>query len=545
MQFIDDISLPGLGKISGAFWSPDHQLFAVTSDFQRLTEPPARATYGGHLFEHRVSLYRPPSRHPIAVLDKVVLPIRDIAFHPTKTVIAVGAGSYDGGCLFQGQLVLWDWAEGRLKSLRKIPETVEVEFTDTGDDIEALVRPWSEDLGEGQSRDSFNEYYRLYLKGILNREWGTAIEEDVRQQIGNASPVTKFDRTGIVASRLPIEDPIEEVRSAFHLARLRQRSPVWDVAILDSKSIGFVHKDCLLEITDLQGEIQQSFQGEGYGVQIYRSPKPLVYVVRVDEHTKHFWENRNAILMQLDSGNLGERASIPGSYTFSVSRDDIVLGRRDRSFQSERNSDPLDIILSVRSNELLKYDLGHYDVFNHFLRVDGAPFLFFVQGTPPSSHQNKYLCTVGTEGHVERLWPLLEGRGDHASHAMECCFCFIEDSQGRGMIVSGRHYDPQSFAYHGFIYRKNLSGQELWRHPMTAGATSIKFASSVGVVVAALLDGTILVLRGTDGAILNREPFRSDGYASIVYSLDVDDANIAFGTIDGRCGWMPLLQLTK
>ena len=32
-----------------------------------------------------------------------------------------------------------------------------------------------------------------------------------------------------------------------------------------------------------------------------------------------------------------------------------------------------------------KYDFGHYDVFNHYIRVDSAPYLFTVQGTPPGS----------------------------------------------------------------------------------------------------------------------------------------------------------------
>jgi hypothetical protein len=58
--------------------------------------------------------------------------------------------------------------------------------------------------------------------------------------------------------------------------------------------------------------------------------------------------------------------------------------------------------------------------------------------------------------------------------------------------------------------------------------------------VAALLDGDIILLRSHDGAMLNRQPHMPDGYASVVYSVDVDDARIAFGAIDGRCGLIPL-----
>lgn len=107
LHFVDDVSLPGVGRITGAFWSPDARLMAVASCFRRLTEP-ARASYGGHRLKYRRSLYRPPCRHPIAVYDGARFEIKDVAFHSSKPILALGAGAYDGGYFFRGQLVLWN-----------------------------------------------------------------------------------------------------------------------------------------------------------------------------------------------------------------------------------------------------------------------------------------------------------------------------------------------------------------------------------------------------------------------------------------------------
>jgi hypothetical protein len=153
MLYIDDVSFPGHGNVTGAFWSRDRRILAVASTFRRLTEPPARAAYSGHKLRFRVSLYRSPARQPIAVFNDAVLPINDMRFHPTATVVAIGAGSYDGGYLFQGQLVLWDWTSSRARSVRAIPEVRRLRFTDAGDDIETIVRPWDDGAGDSPIGD--------------------------------------------------------------------------------------------------------------------------------------------------------------------------------------------------------------------------------------------------------------------------------------------------------------------------------------------------------------------------------------------------------
>ncbi|MFB7469510.1 hypothetical protein [Kitasatospora sp. NPDC056184] len=48
-------------------------------------------------------------------------PVHALAFHPTAPLLAVGTGAYDGGYLFEGELLLLDWETGATTSLIEPP----------------------------------------------------------------------------------------------------------------------------------------------------------------------------------------------------------------------------------------------------------------------------------------------------------------------------------------------------------------------------------------------------------------------------------------
>ena len=52
-RFIDDPTLPGTGKVTRVFWNHDRSILAVPSAFPPLTQPPARAVYGGQQLRYR------------------------------------------------------------------------------------------------------------------------------------------------------------------------------------------------------------------------------------------------------------------------------------------------------------------------------------------------------------------------------------------------------------------------------------------------------------------------------------------------------------
>lgn len=119
MTSIMDPTLRGTGRISGAFFNPAGDIAAVVSEFALLVNPPARAAYGGTGLRYRLGLYRRGEPVPFAIFDELCLPINDVGFHPTLPRIVIGAGRYDGGYLFEGELAVWDWQTGQ--SRRPLP----------------------------------------------------------------------------------------------------------------------------------------------------------------------------------------------------------------------------------------------------------------------------------------------------------------------------------------------------------------------------------------------------------------------------------------
>jgi hypothetical protein len=113
MSFLADPSLPGLAEVTGSFSRTGTGVLAVGSAYRLLTEPPARASYGGQRLRYRVALYRRGERRPFAVFDHLRYSVNDVAFHPSLPVVAIATGEYDGGMCFEGELVLWNWETGR------------------------------------------------------------------------------------------------------------------------------------------------------------------------------------------------------------------------------------------------------------------------------------------------------------------------------------------------------------------------------------------------------------------------------------------------
>ena len=545
MRFISDPSLPGHGDITGVFFNRDRSVVAVASAFRLLTNPPARASYGGQGLRYRVALYRPPETRPFTVSDRLRYSVNDVAFHPSEPIIAIATGSYDGGWMFEGELVVWDWETDRHSNkIGPIPEVVHCKFCDDGSCIIALVRPWDEGSPDGLG-DPFTTLFEIHATYSTDIFEGVFDGNSIDRQISRQAPLSARDVKSDPRFPSRVEDLETILRREFKIERFKSRSPVWDVAWLGDDGIGMVHDDCQLEVLGSDGVYKHSFVGLGHGVQIFKRPNPLIHAIHYDEAAESSAVSVGSQLLRYDGAELSAVADFNGRYTFSVSRDGWILGRQDRSL--DRTAEEQDVIGNPSLDAWSKHDFGHYDVFNHFLRVDGSPYLFAVQGSPPTSHERKHICLVSKDGSLRRLWPLLRDTGPHSSHAMECAFGYVADSAGEGMIASGRHHNPNpQQPYTGFIYRNQLQdGKELWRHKTKASATTIKAIPGHEIILAAFLNGEVAAIESGSGTVLEWTEFRPGGELSVVFSFDISAENIVIGTIDGRIGILPVSVFLK
>lgn len=518
-------ALQGAGRITGVFFHPAGDIVAVASAFPLLINPPARAAYGGAALRYRVALYRRGDPVPFAACDAPRLPVNDIAFHPGQPVIAIGAGSYDGGYLFEGELIAWNWDKDAChRPFLNVPEVVRCRYLDDGR-IEAWVRPWDEswDEQDGDAPPAFETLLRVETDAA-----GTATPEldPASAIIDRAAPCDDGDAAKRLADWMDLPD-------------LGLRGAIWDLAWLDADTFATVHDGCLLERYRADGALLARHQGGGRGAEILRTAPLTVHAISPPDPADRF--RRDSRLYALRDDKLATVRDYDGQYTFSAAADGRLLGRRDRIDTRRRAAG--DVLLDPTLTEEQRLDIGHYDCFNHYIGITGAPDLFTVQGTPPDSHEGKHLCRVHADGRVERLWPLLKPDGTPASHAMECRGAYVDDALGAGVVIAGKHYSPTvGNAYRGFIYRKSLArGQERWRHATPASASAIVVADDL--VLAAFLDGSLMLIDAASGDLLLAARVRVGGIATVLYTLAAHGGRLAVGTLDGRIAIVDLATL--
>ena len=542
-MIISTPTIAGSGAISAVFAGPAGTMLAIASSFPLLTNPPGRAAYMGQHLRHRLALHRPGERAPFAVFDRLRLPINDVGFHPSDPVVAIAAGSYDGGYVFEGELWFWDWRSDRAwQPAKAVPEVERCRFSADGRQLDILVRPWDEGSAEAEGADDpFDRFYpaRVPYAPAASAEPVAVVIDAAAAIARDALPVTAGGMRDAAAVERSLKDWLA-------LGALDRRGAIWDLAFLDARRVAAVHDGCLMEVHDLAAGTVKSFRQDGrHGAAILRTVPPVV-VARAGPG----FAGEGVDLLRFTGEALVDTAHFAGHYAFSAASDGALVGRLDRHRAGKASGD---VIMTSATAAPRLADLGHYDCFNHFLGIDGAPALFVIQGAPPDQHQHKRLCRVRADGTVEPLWPLLADDGSPASHAMECLGCHVEDELGPAVVLAGRHYDPDPRrGERGFLFRRPVGPAEAgrtgspgrlrraavpadtWRHATAAAASAMAFMPAAGLVAVAFLDGGLSLFDAADGTVAVAGRVTIGGIPTVIYAMDAHDETLALGTFDGR-----------
>ena len=242
----------GIGRPTGGFRREDGQFVALCSEFDRLFWQ-GRQMSKGHKLLYRLSLYDGNLDHLIGVFDDARYPINDVAFHPSRPLVAIGTGSYDGGWCFEGDLLLWDWESGEtFNLLGESREVVKCRFIDDRR-LAVLLRPRDEDDFQ---EDDDNECVGLIIDNFCDfSESGYKLaryNQDPR--LVNLKPVDPKD----FGFNKPVDQLNDPSKSFFNAIKgvsdFEQRGIVWDILFLSEDKICVVHEKCHLEIWDTQGK---------------------------------------------------------------------------------------------------------------------------------------------------------------------------------------------------------------------------------------------------------------------------------------------------
>ena len=507
--------LASIGHPTGYYQRDDLRFTAVTSSFRRLFWP-ARAIYDGHRLHYRVTLFEGEIKRRIALFDEATFPINDIDFHPNQPILAIATGSYDGGYFFEGDIWLWNWETGEQTNLlNESREVTHCRFLDENQ-LEIIIRPPDEgDFDE----DVFNQFFRVILN--LSDSQPNPASDNWDERLQELEPVKEEALTFILDKENYMSAPKIAQLQVDPKNGLSSRGLIWDICWISDEEVGVVHDNCHFEVWHTGGERQFTQGGSGFGTQILKHPQGLIINV-VERKSDPQWHS-TLYLYQKEALTILHQFEYPVSISQNKSGDILCRDCRLRLQGKKRN----DLILSSDFSTLFLGNLGHYDSFNHYLQLNNGPTLAFLQGTPPSSHQQKQLCQLTPSGVISQktVWD------NQPVHLMGNNGIWVSNDE---IIRSFKLYNPKIKQDPFFIERLELStGISVWKQSISALVTAMKRIGDTYLLYA-LTNGRFGIIDINSGKHLFEESLIIDKVPTVGLSLDVRNHQVAIGTIDGR-----------
>jgi|GEM_PF-3355231 len=515
-----------IGHVTGGFNREDGAFIAVCSEFQHFYWP-GRAVYEGHKLRYRLSLYNSNLDELVSVFDEARFPINNVAFHPTNSQVAIATGNYDGGWCFEGDLWLWNWETGETTSL--LGESREVSACRFDDDgrLVALIRPRDEEEFETDEEDgSFKIFLVVSISDFRSADDAGQLINDNRQdaRLLGLEPVNPRDHGFHDGPFHPKELRENGLNILKKHKDFEERVRAWDVAWLSTDELGLVHDNCFFEVWNRDGTRLTSHVGEGSGVQLLSSSDGFLVHVLCRANLIDNTDDRSTLL-QLSNAEVREVLSVNHAASFSTDQSGNIFCRDVGSLIKERARK--DRLFTRDMKEILALDLGHYDCFNHYLRLDSQERHYFLRGTPASSHQNKQLCSLVSDGTISevRNW---DNRGRHLMNSIVCA------CSDKTLIRAYKVYHPHPGEGEMFIERTEIGSERtFWLHPISALVTSMVLAGDKALIYT-LTDGTMGMLDIVDGRLVYQDKLSVSGISTVAMSLAVNDTYLAVGTIDAR-----------
>ncbi|PKL79688.1 MAG: hypothetical protein CVV27_01510 [Candidatus Melainabacteria bacterium HGW-Melainabacteria-1] len=523
-----------IGTPTDGFINEDGKYLALCSEFPLLFWP-GRAMYEGHRLKHRVSLYERDNLKLVRVFDAAKYQINDLAFHPSKPLIAIATGSYDGGYHFEGEIILWNWQSGETTSL--LGESREILGCRFLGENQLAIIMHPPDEGDFES-NAFCTFFGLILNDfcsalqagyLLDAENQNSSCKTYDARLVDLKPIDPAD-FGFSEDELLSENGQKRFFEALgDSVKWEERGRIWDVCWISDNQIAAVHEKCYLEVWNRHGERELFEAGQGFGIQLLNHPKGIVVNVfqppKFQTNTTEGSPGKSSLVIY-DGNSSTVVRSFDHAYVFSVDRFGNILCRDPGDFL-RLNRVRNDLLLNYEFQTVQTLDLGYYDCFNSYIRLDGSDELYYLSGTPPESHENKQLFRIDVNGSIEKVmnWD----KSDlHLLNGIACLDS--ENSIIRAFRV--HYYDPNNLEVR--IERNCLiSNRVFWSCVVTSLVTSMSLIEDK-ILVFTLTDGKIGLINTLEGKIVFEEELKINGISTMALSTSVNGLDIAIGAIDGR-----------
>ncbi|WP_405015033.1 hypothetical protein [Kitasatospora sp. NBC_01539] len=460
-------------------------------------------------------------------------PVNSLDFHPSLPLLAVGTGSYDGGYLFEGELLLVHLTNGTVVSaLEHHREVRRVRWREDGLALELVVAPPDENAAK-------KPFTHGSAVAVEREDWLAVADRSIaaHELIGPR----------VEAGRRPdgAEEAARDMVDALGDAREKRRSSrrqVWAVEALADGRVLAALEGTKLESWLPSGRFQWSVPDPDGARQLYVCPdqeSAWVHVAHPGRWSGSGWKDRNSTVerLSLADGSTLDTAEVAFPAVLTADLDGRIALRDTR--QDEPKS-PI-VLLSPEHRESVGVAIGGYDCFNNYFPVRYSPELLFLQGKKKKYWKDKWIVSVipradGGEPEIRRLFPL-EWDTDRHGHLWGGPAVRLADDSGEGgaLVHAGEVHDSQGpQPERAFIVRRRFpDGLPQWLftadHPATALDTDGQ------IIFAALSSGEVVALDAADGTLRWRTRLGVDGIPTVPLSLAVaGPRQLLIGTVDGR-----------
>ncbi len=452
-------------------------------------------------------------------------PVNVLAFDPTGKYLAIGAGSYDGGFCYDGELVLVDLERGGVVSLlREWREVVGIGWAGDGA-IEIVVLPATdEDDPEPQlfriSRELWAEFGRKSVS--LAEMQSVACEEPPQTEVEVAQQLSE-----IAASA-----------SQSHAVR-RQ---VWDVHVDASGEVSACSEGVRIEVWAASGERKLFEPTEGRGCQLYVVDDHSVLTVVEPPLGPPMAGSRlqPSSIEVLDRKNGRQVRSVEVSFPAAAfaSDDGSFIIRNVNPNRREGNES---LFLSDLASDAEPVVVSGYNLFNHPFRIRRAPDVILLVGDRVESYRNKWVARVVCEEvrfgvcitAVQRLFPL-EWDAKRDAHLMGGPGCWMADGQESSLFHGGWIHDGRGLLDGNsfLVCRSGRSGEPRWEYRASAQFSGVDIVD--GRIWATLMSGELVCLDGASGEVIEITKLTVDSHPVVPLSICGADGWLAIGLLDGR-----------
>ncbi|MEU4949700.1 PQQ-binding-like beta-propeller repeat protein [Streptomyces lavendulae] len=466
---------------------------------------------------HRIGVYERDGlrcRH----LTRSRYPVRSLAFHPVLPLLAAGTGRYDGGFLFEGELLLIDTATGAVVSaLSDAREVLGVEWL--GATALRLVLAPTDDW------DNRLAHRQGHVTVVDRPDWSAvgkgAIGSD--ELAAPAEPAARTDRGGEARALLT-----ELAAATGRTWSVRRR--VWAVEALEDGRALAALDGVRAESWLPSGERQWAVEDEVGGRQLL--PAPDGTSLWTNAERGHLRAGRGEhpspgsariARIALDTGRVLETVVPDAPAVLLAGGSRTVL----RILDGPRKP-PARLVLLDRTGPVDGPEAGGFDVFNHPFPVRRASAAYALVGTDPGEpHRDKWVMAVSADGTPRRLFP-------HSWEPQEHHFGGPAAEIGPSLVYAGEVHDGQGIRPGGaYVVRRSLDGDVRWQYRTDHPATALDTDGET--VYVAYNSGALVALDAEDGSVRWHRALEVGGAPTVALSLVLaPQGHLLVGTVDGR-----------